>query len=289
VTSQPPDPYGPPPGGGQGSGQPQQPYGQQGYGQQQPYGQQPYGQQQPYGPPQEGWGGGPYAYGPPPQQARGTNGFAIAGLILGILPVLFGILGIVFGAIGLRQIKRTGQNGRGMALAGVILGSIWVVVFVVVILLAAVSGNNGTSSHQSSGGTLVTPSTSPGAGDSTGSSESVQDVKPGDCLRTEPTGMVVHNVDKVPCSQPHVAEAYDSFTLAGSTYPGDSDVSKLSESGCTARFTAFAGKTFNESVLQVIFLHPTARSWTTNDDRTVICLAEDEHPPNTGTLRNAQR
>ncbi|WP_185819918.1 DUF4190 domain-containing protein [Salibacterium salarium] len=58
-----------------------------------------------------------------------TNGKAITSLVLGIISVanvlflfflspIFSILGIIFGTLGLKEIKRTRQNGRGMAIAG---------------------------------------------------------------------------------------------------------------------------------------------------------------------------
>ncbi|MFC5602246.1 DUF4190 domain-containing protein [Sporosarcina koreensis] len=58
-----------------------------------------------------------------------TNGMAISSLVLGILgvvlnlipviPYLLGILAIIFGAAGNKI-----QNGKGMAVAGIVLGSI---------------------------------------------------------------------------------------------------------------------------------------------------------------------
>jgi hypothetical protein len=63
------------------------------------------------------------AYGYAPQS---TNGLAIAALVLGILWLywLGSILALVFGYVALSQIKRSGgqQSGRGMAIAGVVLG-----------------------------------------------------------------------------------------------------------------------------------------------------------------------
>lgn len=57
-----------------------------------------------------------------------TNGLAIASLVLGIV-WLFGIgsiLALVFGYIGKSQIDRSGgrESGRGLAIAGIVLG--WV-------------------------------------------------------------------------------------------------------------------------------------------------------------------
>ncbi|MET9329435.1 DUF4190 domain-containing protein [Tsukamurella sp. NPDC003166] len=50
-----------------------------------------------------------------------TNTMAILALCFGVMG---GILGIVFGHIALSQIKRTGEQGRGMAIAGLVLGYI---------------------------------------------------------------------------------------------------------------------------------------------------------------------
>ena len=54
---------------------------------------------------------------------RRTNGFAVASLILGL--VTGTLLAVVFGHVALSQIKRTGEGGRGMAIAGLVLGYIW--------------------------------------------------------------------------------------------------------------------------------------------------------------------
>lgn len=51
-----------------------------------------------------------------------TNVFAILSLIFGILG---GYLAIVFGHIARSQIKRRGGRGKGLALAGLILGYVW--------------------------------------------------------------------------------------------------------------------------------------------------------------------
>src|SRR5215468_2355187 len=112
----------------------QQPYGQQ-YPQADPYAQQyppaqPYGQPtsgQPYSPgpaypasPAGGYQQGGYqqpyaAY----QQPKGTNTMAILALVLAFV---FSPLGIIFGHIGRKQIRERGEQGDGLALAGMIIG-----------------------------------------------------------------------------------------------------------------------------------------------------------------------
>lgn len=59
----------------------------------------------------------PYYYAP----ARPTNTMAILALVSGLL---FAPAGIVLGHIARKQIRQTGEEGDGLALAGLILGYI---------------------------------------------------------------------------------------------------------------------------------------------------------------------
>jgi len=73
-----------------------------------------------------------------------TNGFAIASLACGLAQFVFGPLAtipaIVFGHMARGQIKRTGEQGAGLALAGLILGWAAVILGIVLVLgLVAVS------------------------------------------------------------------------------------------------------------------------------------------------------
>ncbi|TXK19209.1 DUF4190 domain-containing protein [Homoserinibacter sp. GY 40078] len=57
--------------------------------------------------------------------ARRTNPLAIVSLVLSLSSLLFSITaigGVITGHIALAQIKRTGDDGRGLAIAGVIVG-----------------------------------------------------------------------------------------------------------------------------------------------------------------------
>ncbi|MGV0554767.1 DUF4190 domain-containing protein, partial [Mycobacterium kansasii] len=67
----------------------------------------------------------------------GTNALAIASLIAsftGLLCGLGSIVAIVLGAIALDQIKRTRQEGFGLAVAGIVIGIATLVVILVVVL-----------------------------------------------------------------------------------------------------------------------------------------------------------
>lgn len=78
----------------------------------------------------------PYYY--PGYQVRRTNGLAIASLVCGICGFLYlipAILGIVFGCVALKQTKRDGADGRGMAIAGIVTGSFWIGALILIIVL----------------------------------------------------------------------------------------------------------------------------------------------------------
>ncbi|OBF65705.1 hypothetical protein A5753_07890, partial [Mycobacterium sp. 852002-51971_SCH5477799-a] len=78
-------------------------------------------------------------YGSVPQQKAGTNALAIASLIssfTGLLCCVGSIVAIVLGAIAVRQIKRTGQDGFGLAVAGIVIGIAMLGVTLVFVLFA---------------------------------------------------------------------------------------------------------------------------------------------------------
>ena len=66
----------------------------------------------------------------PLPQVRRTNQLAIAALVCGIVSILLfpaGIMSIILGNSAHRQIRQTGDDGYGLAKAGLILGYIGIV------------------------------------------------------------------------------------------------------------------------------------------------------------------
>ncbi len=72
----------------------------------------------------------PYRLGKP----LGTNGKAIAALVTALGGFVFcglpSIAGLILGIIAMRECRRTGQDGYGLALAGTIIGGLVVALFV---------------------------------------------------------------------------------------------------------------------------------------------------------------
>ena len=67
-----------------------------------------------------------------------TNGFAIAALTCSFFGFLGGILGVIFGCVALNQISHRNQRGRGMAIAGTVIGACWVAMLIIGIIVASV-------------------------------------------------------------------------------------------------------------------------------------------------------
>lgn len=203
------------------------------------------------GPPQ-GWYPPP-GYPLPPQQ-RGTNGFAIAALVFGIIGGA--LLGVIFGFVALSQIKRSGQGGRGMAIAGLILSGVWVLVVGALIALAlATSATRDTTTGQVAGG---------------GGTVSSRDLRPGDCLNNLRDSTDLRSLPAVPCAQPHEGEVFAVFDLPSGAYPGQSEVDSLSETGCGTRFGGYSGADPENERLFVVY--PLKSNWA-RGDREVACIA----------------
>jgi len=85
--------------------------------------------------------GGPMA--PAPYQAgyyqplniRKTNGFSVGALVCGIVPLFGGIPAVILGHYARSQIRKTGERGDGMAIAGLIFGYLWISLWVLIILI----------------------------------------------------------------------------------------------------------------------------------------------------------
>lgn len=97
------------------------------YGNASAYGAAPvYGQSPAYG----------YGYG-----AAKTNSMAVVALIasiagLTLVPIIGSIVGVITGHIALRQVRTSGEQGRGMALAGTIMGWVGIGFLVIGVLIA---------------------------------------------------------------------------------------------------------------------------------------------------------
>lgn len=83
---------------------------------------------------------GPHNNYPPPMQPVKTNGKSIAALVLGIISVgtpyiglLIGIVAIIFASLSLKELKYKNEQGRGLAIAGLVCGIVGTVLYAIII------------------------------------------------------------------------------------------------------------------------------------------------------------
>ena len=197
----------------------------------------------------------------------GTNGFAIASLVLGICGGIF--LAIIFGIIALVQLRSRTQKGKGLAIGGLCAAGAWVVAFAAVIVLLVI---NTSSAERNDAGEIVT------AG-----SIGLNQLRPGDCVNGLDEGTRVVNLTAIPCAELHEGEVFAVFELLPGTYPGEDVVDRRAESGCVDRLSVYAPAAAAGDEFDVFYYVPTRRSW--GGDRGVVCLAAFT-PQATGSIRN---
>jgi hypothetical protein len=228
---------------------------------------------------------------PAPAQAPGVNGFAIASLILAICGGLgiSLILSIVFGIMALSQIKKRGQRGKGLAIAGLSVAGVWIVVYAIVAVLVAFSATSKNSSRDValpgvSAGVTAGPSTSPSTSMDS-KLVALNDLRVGDCLQDIGEGNSVSKLPVVPCTAPHAAEVVGRFNLPAGKYPGTAVVDEQAGTGCTDRFKAYAPAASKDPKVDLFYFSPLEEEWTKIDGRSAICMAV-QSPPTTGSVKS---
>ncbi|MFJ4755231.1 septum formation family protein [Streptomyces sp. NPDC088763] len=248
----------------------------------------PSGPHQPYGPPEQPQG--PYPQGPYPQgpsvprpfpspygfpygpyggQAP-VNGLAIGSLVLGILCFVPAV-GLVLGLIALAQIRRKGERGKGMAIAGSVLSAVGLALWALMLSTGAASdfwdGFKGAASGDGSAFAL----------------------DKGDCFDT-PSGNLegeTFEAEKVPCAGAHDGEVFAVVTLTGGRYPGEDELSRTADDKCYALSDGYAMDTWGvPEDVDVYYFIPTPQSWRFGD-RELTCLfgSTEKDGRLTGSLR----
>ncbi|MEE1928736.1 DUF4190 domain-containing protein [Streptomyces sp. TRM 70351] len=208
------------------------------------------------GPPHpQGWPPYPYPYPAPPAP---LNGLAVAALVTSLMCAF--PVGFVLGLVALRQIRRTGERGRGMALAGVWVAAAQIVLTLGVI--ARIAGAGGPAGPERDETGRVTYPSEVG----------VYSLQAGDCFDFwSDTTDEVFTVRITPCSDPHEAEAFGTFDLPGGPFPGDDRVGELAEQRCGELGAEYAMDAWSLPYdVYLSYLSPDEVSWR-QGDREVLC------------------
>ncbi|GAA6525626.1 DUF4190 domain-containing protein [Intrasporangium sp. DVR] len=209
----------------------------------------------------------PHRHAPTPWSDR-ANGFAIAALLCGLagLVPVAPLLAIVFGVIALRQLRRAPQRGRGMAVAGVVLGSVGVVFWAVVGAAVLVADDPAR--------TAATPgpsgSTSAGAPPQTSGRVLVEDLTPGACFSgIGPASLDWASLSR--CDVEHEMQLITIVELDAGPFPGRDEAGAEAERTCMVAVEPLVDESKLERV-ELFVIYPDSRvAWA--QDRSVLCVA----------------
>jgi hypothetical protein len=160
-------------------------------------------------------------------------------------------------------IGRTGRRGHGMAMAALFVSAAWVVmgtaVGTVAVLTHGFKKPVTVKYHESA----------------------VFKLREGDCVNMRSGELVT----VLPCTIPHQAEVFATFTLPASAWPGTAALRGDASSGCASRLTGYINPQLAISLTQS-YVFPNKVAWTAGT-RTVICEVRAASGQLTGSVRNA--
>jgi hypothetical protein len=185
---------------------------------------------------------------------------------LAVVALVTGVLALVPVAVGcgiaaLAGIRRTGRRGHGMALAALFVSAAWVIA-------AGAVGTVGALTHGFRKPVTIKYHQS-----------AVFTLQQGDCV-TMSSGQAV---SVLPCSTPHQAEVFATFSLARAAWPGTTAVRQEASAGCESRLTSYLNPQLAISLTQA-YVFPDEVAWT-GGTRTVICEVRAASGDLTGSVR----
>ena len=108
-------------------------------------------------------------------------------------------------------------------------------------------------------------------------------VRVGDCINLLTSGSVVHVVS---CADPHDAEVFGTFRLAGA-WPGDAAARQQAAAGCASRLSGYLNPQLAASNLAQSYVYPGHQAWLSGQ-RTVVCEVRSTSGQLTGSVRRAR-
>lgn len=218
---------------------------------------------------------------------RPLNGLAVASLVVALLLAGGLGLGIVLGVIALRQIERSGQRGRGAALAGIVLSGLWTVAIIAVAVTGTDTDVEDDDSAQVSTTTTGTPTTTTGTPTTTTGTPTttpadlelpVNLLSVGTCVKDP--GKVERNIKSLgatSCTKPHKGEVIAGFQSSAKKWPGLDGVRAEANRRCTPKLASVGQRTLRRRQVALVYLYPPEEHWS-DDQRRILCIARTERP-----------
>jgi hypothetical protein len=107
-------------------------------------------------------------------------------------------------------------------------------------------------------------------------------LRAGDCLNSSPNGL---SVTILSCATPHQAEVFATFSLTGSSWPGNGAVQQQASSGCANRIAGYLNPQLLNAGLTQQLVYPNQEAWQAGV-RTVICEVSSASGPLSGSVRS---
>ena len=107
-------------------------------------------------------------------------------------------------------------------------------------------------------------------------------LRAGDCLNSSPNGL---SVTILSCATPHQAEVFATFSLTGSSWPGNGAVQQQASSGCANRIAGYLNPQLLNAGLTQQLVYPNQEAWQAGV-RTVVCEVSSASGPLSGSVRN---
>ena len=107
-------------------------------------------------------------------------------------------------------------------------------------------------------------------------------LRAGDCINSSQNGL---SATILSCATPHDAEVFATFSLTGSSWPGEAAVQQRANSGCTNRLAGYLNPQLLNAGLTQQYVYPNQDAWKAGV-HTVICEVSSASGPLSGSVRN---
>jgi len=107
-------------------------------------------------------------------------------------------------------------------------------------------------------------------------------LRAGECLNSSQNGL---SVTILSCATPHAAEVFATFSLTGSSWPGEAAVQQQVSNGCTNRLAGYLNPQLLNAGLTQQYVYPDQQAWQAGV-RTVVCEVSSASGPLSGSVRN---
>src|SRR6266508_1981820 len=191
--------------------------------------------------------------------------------------------------VALVQIRRTGEDGKGLAIAALVISGLQVIFggLILLAIIAAGGDDEPDASAPQTGYSQPATSAPTGPTDPAEIPVSIGALGVGKCF--DDTAKHDGEVLTRTCGVPHDAEVIGREDLPKRPYPGERAVSDSAQQACDAVFTSYIGISPYKSRFITSFSYPGKDSWDSGD-REVICVVYDSGgAPFTGSVTATTR